>query len=540
MRRYWIIALSLSNLCFFRAWREVLSPQGFSFLYYWKEYPGYSALIALVINVVLLAAIFFVANYLIVRSGSRWWRVLGQLIFLLVFLRALNNIRSQFESFSTSHIRLLISRSGYVVLVAMLISLIVLTIRLYGLRRVAHIAAIITLVLSPFGLVGLIQATWISAKYGYAVKHERAAAPAFDNDRNARPRVLWLIFDEMDQDVSFVSRPEGLKLPQFDRLRSEALIASNAYPPAGHTSQSIPALLTGRLISAVQPVAPNELLLSFPSPPGTARWSEVPDVFSEARGLGMNTALVGWYHPYCRIIGDRLTACNWEPGTQRLDPAKLSLKKNLLREEQDLLRLLPFSTSMSARLFTNGPRDYRREHLTDYLALMREAESVVVDRKFGLLFIHLSVPHPPYIYDRAGTNLTTTGESSYLDNLALADKALGQLRSKMEQAGVWEQTTVVVSSDHWWRSDYWRSRIFRSASDPDERRVDHRVPFILRLAKHDTTLNYNAPFNTVLTHDLILEILQGRIAAPEQAASWLDLHRTIGESPYQNYEDVQD
>ena len=52
MRKHSIIALSLSNLCFFEAWREVLSPQSFSYLYYWKQYPGYAALVALVLSVV--------------------------------------------------------------------------------------------------------------------------------------------------------------------------------------------------------------------------------------------------------------------------------------------------------------------------------------------------------------------------------------------------------------------------------------------------------------------------------------------------------
>jgi len=61
--------------------------------------------------------------------------------------------------------------------------------------------------------------------------------------------VLWLIFDEMNEELLFASRPQALSLPNFDHLRSEALIATNAFPPAGHTTQSIPALLTGRLIA---------------------------------------------------------------------------------------------------------------------------------------------------------------------------------------------------------------------------------------------------------------------------------------------------
>jgi hypothetical protein len=51
------------------------------------------------------------------------------------------------------------------------------------------------------------------------------------------------------------------------------------------------------------------------------------------------------------------------------------------------------------------------------------------------------------------------------------------------------------------------------------------------------SVSYEARFNTVLTHDLILEVLRGKISTPGELQSWLDSHKTIGESPYQNYDD---
>ena len=541
MRRHWILALSLSNLCFFNAWREVLSPQGLSYLYYWKQYPGYAALIALLINVLLLASIFLAGFYLVGRLGGSNGLKFGQAIFLLVFLRALNSIRAQFDSLSTSHLRFLFGRAGYIAAVFLLLCLIGFAIRRYGLNRVARSAALIVLILSPFGVLGLAQATWLAVQYGQSVSRERPAATALNPGVSARPRVLWLIFDEMELDLAFSARPASLSLPEFDRLHAEALFATNAFPPAGHTSQSIPALLTGQLISAVKPIGPGELLLTIPGRKETVSWSTQPDIFSDARAVGFNTALVGWYNPYCRVIGDRLTSCRWEAASQRSDPEKLRVTTNLLRQESDLLKLLPFTSGIRARLLPAGAKDYRTEHIADYLALKRQAEDAVTDRGFGLLFIHLPVPHPPYIYDRAKGDLNAAQQSSYLDNLALADRALGDLRQKMEQAGSWEGTSIIVSSDHWWRSDYWRKHIFWTPSDQPVQgeRVEHRIPFMIKLAGQRTTLTYDAPFNTVLTRDLILEVLNGRISDPGQVAGWLDSHRTIGESPYQSYEDAE-
>ncbi|HEV7743785.1 MAG TPA: sulfatase-like hydrolase/transferase [Pyrinomonadaceae bacterium] len=540
MRRHCLIAFSLANFCFFIAWREVLSPQGVAYLYYWKQYPGYAALIALACNVLLLAAIFVAGFYLLRRFGGALGVKVGQAIFLVVFLRAVNNIRAQFETLSTLHIRSLIGRGGYIAAVSLVLALITLAIWRKGLTRVARGVALILLIWSPFGLLGFAQATWWAVTYGRATSRERATAAAFKLDNSERPRVVWLIFDEMDQRMAFAARPANLSLPEFDRLRSESLFATNAFPPAGHTSQSIPALLTGQLLSAVKPSGPGDLLLTNPASGKTVGWSEQADIFSEARASGINTALVGWFHSYCRVIGDRLTSCHWEPGSQILDLTKLSLIKNFKRQDSDLLRLLPFSASLKARLFPSETRNYPAEQLADYFALMRAAADVVANKSIGLVFIHLPVPHRPYVYDRASASFSTQ-ELSYLDNLALADRTLGELRREMEQAGVWESSTVVVSSDHWWRSDFWRKRPAWTASDQalKEVQLDHRVPFMIKLPAQQSASQYDAPFNTVLTHDLILDVLRGKVSNAGQAAGWLDSHRTIGESPYQAYEDAE-
>ena len=47
----------------------------------------------------------------------------------------------------------------------------------------------------------------------------RALAPPLRGD-TSQPRVVWLIFDELDERVAFAARPANLSLPEFDRLRA--------------------------------------------------------------------------------------------------------------------------------------------------------------------------------------------------------------------------------------------------------------------------------------------------------------------------------
>lgn len=545
MRRHLFVAFSLANFCFFDAWREVLSPEISAYQYYWKQSPALPAFAALALNVALLTAIFFISYRLALRFGNATLLTAARGVFLFLFLRALNGVRIQFESLGTRELRLLFGRVGFIAIELALLALFVFAVARYGLNRVARSAALAALVLSPFGLVALAQGTWLTVKYGRPVWSERTPAARVEAAGAGRPRVVWLIFDELGEWPTFEGRPEGLRLPEFDRLRDESLFASNAFPPAGHTSQSIPALLTGRLVSAVRPAGPSELSVTLAGTDTPADWSTLPNVFNDARAAGFDSALVGWYHPYCRVIGDRLTFCRWEPASQRIDAKKLSLTFNLLRQELGLLKLIPSSGNYvdagRAGLEQRSLEFLKEGHLADYRELSSAAEAAVADGRYGLTLIHLPVPHPPAIYDRARGEFDTRGAGSYLDNLVLADRTLGTLRRRMEEAGLWENTTVVLSSDHWWRTDYWGGRPFWSAGDEALRggRSDHRIPFLVKLAGGQGANVYEAPFNTVLTHDLLLDLLGGKVRTQADLTAWLDSHRTIGESPYQSYEDEE-
>lgn len=531
------IAFSVANLCFFKAWSEALSPLSPAYLYFWRDYPGYAPIISLAINVFLLTTIFYACFSLLWRLGGSTFHNLARASFLIIFLRALNLARAQ--TVSTHELRSLFGRVGLFAIGTLLLVLLVLGIVRFGLARVAGGAAIIALVISPFGLVGLTQASWLAIKYG-RIWQERPLAPILTANAKAQPRVLWLIFDEMSEDQVFGDRSAGLSLPSLDRLQAEALQATNAFPPAGHTTQSIPALLIGRLIASVRPAGPHELMLTFPAQPAAVGWTSQPDIFTEARAAGFNTAIVGWYHPYCRVLGDRLTSCLWEPANE---PRRLSIEERLLRPGVDLLPMLPFTGNYRDRLVRRTGEEIRIAHLAGYQTLLAAATKAATNPTFGLTFIHLPVPHPPYIYDRRKGVWDTTEQREYLDNLALADRTLGELRLAMERAGTWEGTTIVISSDHWWRKDYWRrfavGPYWGSTDALYLGRIDHRIPFLVRMAGQKTASRYEAPFNTVLTHDLILDIMKQRISNPEQIPAWLDMHKTIGESPYQAYDDPE-
>jgi hypothetical protein len=152
-----------------------------------------------------------------------------------------------------------------------------------------------------------------------------------------------------------------------------------------------------------------------------------------------------------------------------------------------------------------------------YQAMMSEASRLVVDRDLGFILVHLPIPHAPHTYDRkAGTfTLGNSPIAGYIDSLALLDRSVGELRRVMENAGVWDSTTVLFTSDHGYRD-----------AEALDGKSDSRIPYILKLASQKDGVKYTQEFNPVLTADLLLDVLRGEIGDPASAVAWLDRNRT--------------
>jgi hypothetical protein len=153
-----------------------------------------------------------------------------------------------------------------------------------------------------------------------------------------------------------------------------------------------------------------------------------------------------------------------------------------------------------------------------------EATRKAADPALDLVFLHLPVTHAPFYYD-AGTGQDAKPPRpvmGYLDHLQLGDQVLGQIRRAMKDAGVSEQTTLLVSSDHWNRE-----------ADLIDGRMDHRVPFLVSFPGDSRGLRYSAPFNTILSRRLVTAIMDGEIHSAAGAAAWIDREKgDLAESPY--------
>jgi arylsulfatase A-like enzyme len=134
------------------------------------------------------------------------------------------------------------------------------------------------------------------------------------------------------------------------------------------------------------------------------------------------------------------------------------------------------------------------------------------------------------IYNRWRRDFTLDASIDYLDNLALVDRTLGELRGRLEGAVLWDQTTLLITADHGFRPNLWQGRY--GWTDNMERISEHGasglVPFILKLAgKHEHVI-VDRQFSNIVSSDLALAVLRGQISTASQAADWIQ--RRTGET----------
>ena len=111
------------------------------------------------------------------------------------------------------------------------------------------------------------------------------------------------------------------------------------------------------------------------------------------------------------------------------------------------------------------------------------------------------------------------------DNYALVDRALGEIRASMEAARLWNDSIVLVTSDHPYRDWLWGAPAqFDGHQIPHTRNsaVYTNVPVLLKLAGQNEEVVYDRRFNTLILKDLILSLLRGDIRTPSQVAHAID------------------
>lgn len=495
LRRY-VIALSFINLCYAAVWKRLLDirkPAMFTI----KTLPARGEYLGAICGV-LLCALVVVAIDALLRRGPRMMRACVLVAgFAFLVLRGQALLPEQVIPTSA----FLLARAPSFVLFGVMGVVLVGAVFRYE-DAVTRGVTLLLLICAPF--CAFTFAYSLYAAVSPATLRDRPLAARFPGKPG--PRVLWIVFDEWDQRLSFDARSPNLAMPNVDALRKESFFAENALPPAGMTILSMPALIAGHRVRSEKALGPDTLLVTYDNGT-TLPFGAKPNIFSEVRDAGINTAVAGWFLPYCRTLNSYVTDCWWQEADFRWNSYGMTFHDAFLNQPRSLLetaRFSPFGQSLPTL-----------KHLRTFDENFERSKKIASDIDVQFALFHYDIPHPPFFYDLKTGRMTGDSWSNYTNGLALLDIAVGDLRADMERSGAWNHTAIIFTTDHFYRG----SRLVNG-------KRDQRIPFIVHFPGENTGLSYTHSFNTIVTHDLILALLRSEVADAAGLQHWLDRHNS--------------
>ncbi len=324
-------------------------------------------------------------------------------------------------------------------------------------------------------------------------------------------RIVWLLFDELSYDQAFDHRWPGLALPNLDRLRAQSVTFSDMQPDGYFTERIIPSLLMGKPIVDARSTEAGALLYKTADGGPWTAFDGNATLFADARRDGWTTGISGDYNPYCRMLENQLDSC--------------SMRLIVFGEHlsQDKSTWGNFNAPMQAgwARAMREPFEPAPSEAEIFAGMMTSVRDLVTDDRIDFAFAHLYLPHPPGFYDRRTGKVVIGG--SYIDNLALADRSLGDLLQALAQTPSASETTLIISSDHGWRVGIWRNGFGWTREDElasGSGHFDPRPVLMVRFPGETAPAEIARPVPLLAMHEMIERLMAGQIGDAQQLQVW--------------------
>ncbi len=491
-----LISISLANLCLLRSWAEVppyLDSQDAQLLRFW---PGLTFCMALLINITIRAAIFSSLMYAGRRiPGFIPWLKRGFILLLLFLLNTFANYGLSRERVEI--IQRVLGKGLPVILLIGAIGFIYLMIRLPNWFFRA--ASLTLLVVSPLALVT--GATILSMKPGPSDLNSLSKNHRSSSSSNGL-RVIWILVDEWDNRLTYSYRWDDISLPALDAFRDQAIVFNDAQPSANETKLCIPTILTGQNVTGIK-IDGNDAELTLDDGKRTLNFSTIPNIFSKLAAKGFSSSVIGWYLPYCRLIGQWTQDCEWWEASFIGTPRSMSFSRQMLLQAR-----LFFETRNHSPF---GQPAKFQGYMETHQAMTQKLMHAAIDANLDLVFAHVPYMHRPFFYNRESNKFDLKGNpiSGYWDSMVLWDRILGQLIQTIESSPVSARTAIVLTADHSLRI----SGLLDGRKDP-------RVPLMIRTPSKNhfqinqkyKTKNLGNIINSLLTEGSLGEVESEKIS----------------------------
>jgi hypothetical protein len=473
---------------------------------YHRQFAMNSVYGAIVFWIAILWLLFWVLDYLLVRFDPETQSPLWSVAVGLLLYRFLRLIPAPEDSRSGSeYIVAALNTAGEAALVAGAAVLVFLILRWMSRHFYQKTVRAIRIVFAGVGICMV----WVLPEMLYLTLHK----PALGESSYSHPieaarvvehhhRIVWVLLDELSYRLAIEAPPPDISLKNFADFRGESYEFTQVKAPSYWTEVVVPSVILGKQINGVHSNA-DGMLWYHAANEGWTKFDEGNSLFADARRKGWTIGLDGYFNPYCRIMPTVLDRCSWFRETMNLSQmsGSWSTLQNIISP---------------ALHFTEGfkpeDRTAARQPEGDHIYILDEqvqaANELLDDSRLKFLFIHLAVPHSPGSFVVEGSR---GRNNTYKENLQLADKIFGELRQRIAQEDNGDQTTIVLTSDHSWRTWYWRVSTFWSKADEAFSKVpgnyDERPVLMVHLPGETENHRVNARISEVKEHEMFEDML---------------------------------
>lgn len=311
-------------------------------------------------------------------------------------------------------------------------------------------------ILLPVVPVTFVSLLW-SSTYPVAVEPilpiPQACSASASGHSMTQGGIYVFLFDEWSYERTFA---DGVALPQYPHLADFARTATvyhKAYSPAPNTETSVPAIL----LQTPDVVEIKNGWAGFHTVGGALRPArDYTSLFDRPGMLGYHTAMIGSAMPYRLWLGERVDLCRNHCIYSRGDSlwSQLGIHVfNAMHYAPDPWTNHSYKHIEKWLLHGRNCSILKNVH-SDVRTIVREWPSNT------LVFAHVNLPHFPAVLksDLSFCELQQTGWreddlDQYEANLTAMDAMLGDFVTALQQAGKYDDATIVLTSDHTWRTD---------------------------------------------------------------------------------------
>ncbi len=319
----------------------------------------------------------------------------------------------------------------------------------------------------------------------------------------ARPRLVWILFDELAYKQVFEDREPSLVLPNFDRLRAESTLYTDVTPIAKRTTRAVPTLQMGQIVTDMTYTSGNEYLIKTKQDPHWTKFDASASLFGQAKRAGLSTSVIGWYIAYCPTFVNIATQC-WWTNDDAQDRGPTSLDASYAENVWFPLRILA-EQAFDPRLAWDDESRWNAEgHIQSVKNVSQHALRVLASSNADIIYLHIPAPHPIGFWNRHAHKFAPGG--SYLDGLDYTDRLLGQMLYILESQPRWAATTLLIHGDHSWRTWMWRPLPGWSAEDErasNGGQWDPRPLLMIHAPGQQSPVTVTAPTSLMLVHDFV-------------------------------------